>query len=322
MPIAMHLDVADLESNRSMRDEKAINVLARPNNAPRRSAVQVAWMALVNDEDLVSSLSIPGTHDSAAYTQPWPFVATQTMNIAEQLHAGIRYFDLRCGVVNNSTEMVHGPRLLGLRLQTVLDTMYTWLDSHPTEGLIVQIKEDRKSEQSTIPFWQAIYQNIAAKSERWRTANTTPSMGELRGKIQLLRRYSAPSRMAYGIDVTQWQVRRHTPFWLDVFPSTSANMTISFRRIIPARPSPYIPGTRSSSLFKTIIASRSPWPSHRCWPKREATCRDSYKRHTTTRIPVIGISISRVLTNSTCTTNSPHAQLPLAPIMDSAGSKA
>ena len=203
----MACNIADLESNTPRADEKK-SLLAPVRDARELPSEDVAWMARLDDDVLVSSLSIPGTHDSAAYTQPWPFVATQTMNIEEQLNAGIRYFDLRCGIVKNTTEMVHGPRLLGLRLQKVLDTMYKWLDSHTTEGLIVQIKEDRKSEQSTIHFAQSIFENIASRSERWRTANTTPSIGELRGKIQLFRRYNGPSRMAYGIDVTQWQVRQ------------------------------------------------------------------------------------------------------------------
>lgn len=202
----MAQEIADLEWHDSMADEKK-SLLAPFHDAKGLPAADVAWMARLDDDVLVSALSIPGTHDSAAYTQPWPFVATQTMDIEEQLNAGIRYFDLRCGIVKNTTEMVHGPRLLGLRLQKVLDTMYIWLDFHTTEGLVVQIKEDRKSEQSTIHFSQSIYENIASRSEHWRTANTTPSMGELRGKIQLLRRYNGPSRMAYGIDVTQWQVR-------------------------------------------------------------------------------------------------------------------
>ncbi|KAI5369565.1 Putative phosphatidylinositol-specific phospholipase C, X domain-containing protein [Septoria linicola] len=159
-------------------------------------------------------MSLPGTHDSSAYTQPWPFVATQKLNIAQQLDAGIRYFDLRCGIVHDDAEMVHGPRLLGLELHQLLDSVYKWLDTHATEGLVVQIKEDRKPEQSSVHFAQVILENIARRPERWRTANTTPCLGELRGKIQLLRRYNLPSRIPYGIgiDVTKWEDNPSMPF--------------------------------------------------------------------------------------------------------------
>ncbi|KAM3419453.1 hypothetical protein BST61_g5379 [Cercospora zeina] len=171
-----------------------------------------SWMSRLDDEAPVSSLSIPGTHDSAAYTQPWPFVATQNMDFTQQLESGIRYFDLRCGLVHDVAEMVHGPYLLGLKLHDVLHILCQWLDAHLTEGLVVQIKEDREAEQSELHFAHAIYEHISTRPERWRTANTTPCVGELRGKIQLLRRYDGPESMAYGIDVTAWQDNPNTPF--------------------------------------------------------------------------------------------------------------
>lgn len=182
------------------------------------------WMSGLGDDLLVSALSIPGTHDSAAYTHPWPFVATQRMSILEQLNAGIRYFDFRCGIRENIPEMVHGPSLLGLQLPELLDIMYKWLDSHSKEALIVQIKEDRKPERSTVHFSHAIFRYIAAKSERWRTANTTPCLGELRGKIQLFRRYNGPSQMAYGIDLTEWQDNPSKPFTINT--RNSVQLTI------------------------------------------------------------------------------------------------
>lgn len=170
------------------------------------------WMSKLDDETLISALTIPGTHDSAAYKYSWPFVRTQKLDISQQLDAGIRYFDLRCGIRNDIVEMVHGPSLLGITLGEVLDTMYLWLASHETEALIVQIKQDRPAERSNVHFAEAIWKALTLKPERWRTANTTPALGELRGKIQLLRRFSGPRLHAYGIDVTKWQDNPSRPF--------------------------------------------------------------------------------------------------------------
>lgn len=184
------------------------------DDAPSHSSRPLVedWMSGIDDQRLVSALSIPGTHDSAAYTYSWPFVQTQHMDILQQLNAGIRYFDLRCGVRDDIVEMVHGRAFLGITLSMVLDTMYLWLLSHETEGLIVQIKQDRKAEQSTVHFAQAIWRCLATHPERWRTANTTPCLGELRGRIQLLRRFNGPTMHAFGIDVTQWQDNPSRPF--------------------------------------------------------------------------------------------------------------
>lgn len=238
---------------RPLRDSKPTGLLAGPSVLekakvaqdevgravdPRPNALGENWMAGLDDDLLVSALSIPGTHDSAAYTHPWPFIATQRMTILEQLSTGIRYFDFRCGIRNNVPEMVHGPSMLGLQLPELLDMMYKWLDQHPEEGLIVQIKEDRKPERSTIHFSHAIFKNISARSERWRTANTTPSLGELRGKIQLFRRYAGPSLMAYGIDVTEWQDNPERPFTINMRDGTQLTIqdhySISDPKPLPA----------------------------------------------------------------------------------------
>lgn len=210
--------------------EKAENVVSGtcctklPLSKSKPNVSGEKWMSGLDDDLLVSALSIPGTHDSAAYTHPWPFVATQRMTILEQLNAGIRYFDFRCGIREDIPEMVHGPSLLGLQLPELLNIIYNWLESHSKEGLIVQIKEDRKPERSTVHFSHAIFRYIAARSERWRTANTTPSLGELRGKIQLFRRYNGPSLMAYGIDLTEWQDNPSKPFTINT--RNSVQLTI------------------------------------------------------------------------------------------------
>ncbi|EME49497.1 hypothetical protein DOTSEDRAFT_40688 [Dothistroma septosporum NZE10] len=183
-----------------------------PLAAPQQGFGTSCWMSSLQDDVLLSSLSIPGTHDSAAFTRPWPFIATQNMDIVQQLDSGIRYFDLRCGIVDDIAEMVHGAALLGLKLPQVMDTIYQWLDDHPREAIIVQIKKDREPERSTVHFAQAVFTCISTRSDRWRTANSTPTMGEVRGKIQLFRRYRGPNLWAYGIDVTQWQDNPSIPF--------------------------------------------------------------------------------------------------------------
>jgi 1-phosphatidylinositol phosphodiesterase len=201
--------------------------LAMRSNATARSechascahnATQIAgatWMSHLPSSSLMSAITIPGTHDSAAYTYSWPFIATQTLDITAQLNAGIRYFDLRCGLRANILEMVHGQAILNLRLDQVLADMYAWLAAHPSEALVAQIKRDRKDESSTLHFAQAVVQVIAATPDHWRTANTTPLLGELRGRIQLFRRFeSSPSHPlgAYGLDVSHWQDNPERPF--------------------------------------------------------------------------------------------------------------
>lgn len=187
-------------------------------------ALPEIWMSRLEDGLPLSAITIPGTHDSAAFTSSWPFVATQNMSILEQLKAGIRYFDLRCGLRDDTVQMVHGSAYLGLLLDEVLHTMYDWLASHSSEGIIVQIKQDKKDSKSSVDFAHAIASIIRPQSSRWRTANTTPTVDELRGRIQLFRRFEGPSLYAYGIDVSQWQDNPRDPF--TIYTSHCTKVTI------------------------------------------------------------------------------------------------
>ncbi|GAB7340440.1 hypothetical protein MBLNU457_6871t1 [Dothideomycetes sp. NU457] len=168
------------------------------------------WMSKIPSDALLSDCSIPGTHDSAAHGSIWPFVSTQNLDIHQQLHAGIRYFDLRCGLRNNELQMVHGTALLGQTLLSVLETMYAFLASHPSEGLMVQIKQDRRPESSDTTFVPALWSLLDSQPQYWRTFPTTPTMAELRGKIQLFRRFDGPPYR--GIDVSRWLDNPAKPF--------------------------------------------------------------------------------------------------------------
>jgi 1-phosphatidylinositol phosphodiesterase len=191
-------------------DHASLRSMKRPSKISSRDPKK--WMFYLDDETPLSGLTIPGTHDSAAYTYSWPFVATQKLDILSQLNAGIRYFDFRCGLRDDIAEMVHGITWLGMTLESVLNTMYDWLQRHPSEGLLVQIKEDRNSDHSNVDFAHAISSIVSRKSKCWRTASTPCSLGELRGRIQLFRRFIGPDRFAYGLDVTRWVDNPKRPF--------------------------------------------------------------------------------------------------------------
>ena len=208
-----HGDERDLEQGYgTFTEPKRCLGLKQPRPLRRPSRKLADWMALLEDDTPLSAVTIPGTHDSAAYTYSWPFVATQKMDIIEQLDAGIRYFDFRCAVRDDVVHMVHGVKYLGLKLEMVLEGVYAWLGEHPSEALIVQIKKDRKAQNSEVHFSNAISKVLATNPKRWRTANMTSSIGQLRGRIQLLRRFVWPRQSDYGINVSQWVDNPEKPF--------------------------------------------------------------------------------------------------------------
>ncbi|KAF2220877.1 PLC-like phosphodiesterase [Elsinoe ampelina] len=171
------------------------------------------WMSLLPSHLPLSSLTLPGTHDSAAYATPFPFIATQNLPLETQLLSGIRYFDFRLGLRSNVLEMVHGRALLPRTFASCLAMLHAFLTSHPSEALVVQIKQDRAPESSDVSFPDAVWAALTPDADKWRFDPTTPSLGECRGKIQLLRRFAVARGGPYrGIDVSGWEDNPARPF--------------------------------------------------------------------------------------------------------------
>ncbi|KAK4996523.1 hypothetical protein LTR66_003886 [Elasticomyces elasticus] len=66
-------------------------------------------------------------------------------------------------------------------------------------------------------FAEAVVATINRAPQYWRTANTTPSLQDLRGRIQLFRRFTGPDLYAYGINVTRWEDNPVEPFTIRTF---------------------------------------------------------------------------------------------------------
>lgn len=217
-------------------------------------------MSLLDDDTPVSLLTIPGTHDSSAFTSSWPFISTQSLSYHAQLDAGIRYFDFRCTIRNNVVEMVHGPTFLGLTFESVLETLYAWLEKHPTEALIVQIKKESEDQRSTIRLEDAISSHLAARPDRWRTANTVPKLGELRGRIQLFRRYVDANLHAFGLDVTRWMDNPRKPFTIYTHHDVKVTIQDHYTFVTPQSLPDFIAmkGGNVSELMRLAAASADP----------------------------------------------------------------
>ncbi|XDV40860.1 hypothetical protein PO909_009859, partial [Leuciscus waleckii] len=61
-------------------------------NAPAN--YKIGWMETLDNETLISTLTIPGSHDAMAL-YGGPLAKCQAWSLEDQLKAGIRYFDLR-----------------------------------------------------------------------------------------------------------------------------------------------------------------------------------------------------------------------------------
>lgn len=113
------------------------------------------WMSYLTNRNLyLHQYNIPGTHDSGTFNIPFYksfLLETQSLNIMEQLKAGIRYLDIRITI-----DMKNGNNLYlsheghecrdsddaKLYLTKVIETCIKFLEKHEKETIILHLKDE------------------------------------------------------------------------------------------------------------------------------------------------------------------------------------
>ena len=184
------------------------------------------WMKYVDDNKYLDELSIPGTHDSGTCsvdndTEPQSSQAKcQQDYIPTQLLEGIRYFDIRLGKGENPG-IDHGACYLlkkdgnFMHLSDVIGYFNTFLSENPTEALIMLVSRGN-GEATDESLTTALGKVFDENPDLFYTSSRIPTLGEVRGKIVLLRRFglagNSVSSHTWGLDLTQWddKIAAHT----------------------------------------------------------------------------------------------------------------
>ncbi|WP_288447377.1 phosphatidylinositol-specific phospholipase C [uncultured Chryseobacterium sp.] len=180
--------------------------LAKVNSRTSLAPIEMnSWMSGLQDNISLSKISIPGTHDSGARVDA-PVVSgtakTQDLSIAEQLNAGVRFLDIRCRHIDNAFTIHHGAIYQNLNFDDVLNACYTFLNSHPSETIIMSVKEEYDASNTTRSFEQTFDSYVQKNPSKWDLGSNIPTLGAVRGKIKLLRRFS--SGATKGINASPW----------------------------------------------------------------------------------------------------------------------
>lgn len=150
------------------------------------------WMASLDDTAHLTSLTIPGTHDSGAlYSIADVAGKCQSLSVAEQLKAGVRFFDIRLQLRGDTLAVVHSyvDQLTGF--EEVMDAMADFLRSHPTEFLLVSIKEDDEPRSPSTTFADAVETMLARYDDVFNPAQTLPqTVADARGTMTVIARYA------------------------------------------------------------------------------------------------------------------------------------
>ncbi len=184
------------------------------------------WMKYVDDNKFLDELSIPGTHDSGTCsvdndTEPQSSqVKCQQDYIPTQLLEGIRYFDIRLGKGDNPG-ICHGDFYLFkkdgdyLHLSDVIGYFKTFLSENPREALIMLAS--RGNDEATDDSVTTAFAKVMGDNPNlFYTSSHVPTLGEVRGKIVLLRRFrlagNSVSDHTWGLDLTEWddKIKAHS----------------------------------------------------------------------------------------------------------------
>ncbi|TWF45302.1 1-phosphatidylinositol phosphodiesterase [Chitinophaga polysaccharea] len=187
-----------------------------------------AWMGSIADNTALSNLSIPGTHDSGARFEPIGGTAKcQNLTIREQLDAGTRFLDIRCRHIGDAFAIHHGSIYQNLNFTDVTNACYDFLAANPSETIIMCVKEEYDPTNNTRTFEQTFDSYTQLQPSKWYLSATIPNLGQVRGKIVLVRRFGA-SNTPKGIDCTNWA--DNTTFSIN---NSNANLRVQDQYVVP-----------------------------------------------------------------------------------------
>ncbi|POR33796.1 1-phosphatidylinositol phosphodiesterase [Tolypocladium paradoxum] len=169
-----------------------------------------AWMGRLPDAANLTALSIPGSHDTMTYGVRGPDVATlqcQNWNLSTQMAAGLRYFDIRARLSDDELHIYHGNGYTGFSLADVLVDVFAFLDEHPSEAVVMRLKEEAApvGVNNTLSFEQAFnrYRRSMPGADThmavYNASAPLPTLGALRSKIFLLQDFRAADGGPYGL---------------------------------------------------------------------------------------------------------------------------
>jgi 1-phosphatidylinositol phosphodiesterase len=147
-------------------------------------------MSLLPCDTLLKDISIPGSHDSGTYTcsiQACFSSQCQSLNITQQLKAGIRYFDLRVELFEKVLYIYHGPAKME-KFQVVVDQLASFL-INSQETLLLAFQSHKQSLPAS-DLGKMVTDQLNKSILPLGTYSKGISLGELRGKAILIAGYN------------------------------------------------------------------------------------------------------------------------------------
>ena len=180
---------------------------------PKPQITANSWMTAIDDDTKIAMLTIPGTHDAATSTCAGPGKC-QTLTISGQLEHGVRAFDLRPTMDDNSTlgNIYHSILDTGVSMGDAMEYFDSFLKTHPGEGIIVIMRYESERQFLSPSIAEDNYKT-AMKNFLWNNRiyqsrmaafNKSMTMKDLRGKILIISRNDLSPVSTFETAYTQW----------------------------------------------------------------------------------------------------------------------
>ena len=263
------------------------------------------WMRELADATVLSTLSIPGTHNSPTHHKALPSVRCQAVQPREQLENGVRFLDVRVqpdsatDVENDQLFLVHSVFPISFTGSKYFSDLVTeiedFLDSNPSETVIMSVKREGTGSATDEHLSKILRKHYTSRgNNRWYTLPEIPRLGEVRGKIVLLRRFLIDQSIkveenggnGWGLEAENWA--DNTPHDLHgivcvqdfykVLESTNIyrkinyvtdHLSCSAAAITPLPGGNAEDALPSPPLYLNFLSASNFWSVH-CWPERIA----------------------------------------------------
>ena len=164
------------------------------------------WMARLPNTRTLSRLTLPGTHESCTAFLI-PSASCQNWSLLDQVNHGIRYVDIRCRHTQNKFPINHDIIFTGLTFDTdVRDVCITFLKANPSECIVMQVKHEGDGGHNTRSFQATFDAYVQGFESFFYLDRRIPALGEVRGKIVVVRRFDLDSFSApRGLEPLPWK---------------------------------------------------------------------------------------------------------------------
>ena len=190
------------------------------NADPIVAASPPPWMSRMADSVKLSQLTLPGTHDSCT-ANITAIASCQAWSLQDQLNHGIRYIDIRCRQIGSTFAIHHGLVFTMVMFgDGVRDVCVDFLQAHPTECIVMQIKWHEYDDDNPVGTFQQVLDGyLQGFGSFFYLDNRIPTLGEVRGKIVVVRRFQLDAGSSpRGLDLSGWNQQDDKTF--DVNPTS------------------------------------------------------------------------------------------------------